>query len=555
MSNAAQSVAILTLVASAGLVSIGAFAFQYRDQPGARGFSITMIAASAWSVVLALNVWPTPFFEAHISMTLRNGLILLMLLGWLMFVLEYVNRGRITVSPHVAAAVLVIPILTILLTVTNPLHHLAIGPETPASVGGGSEIDWGPWHLVFMAYAFTISFVPAGILFRDLRSAHGIHREQLLLLLGGWAVAFVGANDYLVTGAIEGIPNYIRLSPFAFLITAGFWSLALFRHQLFGLVPVSRRTVVETIPDPVIAVDETGHVVDVNPAARDIFGIEADVTGTNLFDFEDEFPTIVDAYRNESTAEELPIEMDDGTVGYFSVTVERIRNGKAGSIVVLRTVTELKERERELERKNQRLDRFTAFVSHDLRNPVQVAQMYLEQARETGDEAAFEEVKWSHERIEEMIAAIRALTRIDADDLNHAPVDLETVAITAWDQVYDSDGSLTIDQTTSFEADETYLSHLFGNLFRNAVDHAGQDASVRVGVLDDGFYVEDDGPGIPPEERSEVFDHGFSTSESGTGYGLSIVETVADVHGWTVSITDGTDGGARFEIRSVKLFE
>ena len=91
-------------------------------------------------------------------------------------------------------------------------------------------------------------------------------------------------------------------------------------------------------------------------------------------------------------------------------------------------------------------------------------------------------------------------------------------------------------------------SKLFENLFRNAVEHGGEDMTVRVGHSPQGVYIEDDGPGIPENEREQVFDHGQTTNESGTGLGLSIVEQIAEAHGWEITIGEGTDGGTRFEI-------
>jgi signal transduction histidine kinase len=63
--------------------------------------------------------------------------------------------------------------------------------------------------------------------------------------------------------------------------------------------------------------------------------------------------------------------------------------------------------------------------------------------------------------------------------------------------------------------------------------------------------VEDDGPGIPPERRDLVFEHGFSDSADGMGFGLAIVRSIVEAHGWAISVTEGTDGGARFEVRGV----
>jgi signal transduction histidine kinase len=107
---------------------------------------------------------------------------------------------------------------------------------------------------------------------------------------------------------------------------------------------------------------------------------------------------------------------------------------------------------------------------------------------------------------------------------------------------------LVVDKIGSVDADPGRLQELFENLFRNAVEHAGDGTSVRVGELADGFFVEDDGPGIPPEEREAVFEHGHTTAKSGSGLGLSIVKSIANAHGWSIAVCDGPDGGARFRI-------
>lgn len=81
--------------------------------------------------------------------------------------------------------------------------------------------------------------------------------------------------------------------------------------------------------------------------------------------------------------------------------------------------------------------------------------------------------------------------------------------------------------------------------------------TVTVGDLDDrpGFFVADDGSGIPFEDREQVFENGYSTTRYGTGFGLSIVETVADAHGWTVDLVESESGGARFDFGDVTAIE
>jgi signal transduction histidine kinase len=93
---------------------------------------------------------------------------------------------------------------------------------------------------------------------------------------------------------------------------------------------------------------------------------------------------------------------------------------------------------------------------------------------------------------------------------------------------------------------------LLENLFSNAVEHDDGDVTVTIGDTADGFYVADDGPGIPEERREDVFEAGYSTAEDGTGFGLRIVGQIARAHGWSVRATGSAAGGARFEIGGIE---
>jgi signal transduction histidine kinase len=116
------------------------------------------------------------------------------------------------------------------------------------------------------------------------------------------------------------------------------------------------------------------------------------------------------------------------------------------------------------------------------------------------------------------------------------------------EQVQTDRATLVVEEGSgTVDARPSQLTGLFENLFRNAVEHAGPDVTVRVGPMDAGFYVADDGPGIPEGERESVFDVGETSQADGTGMGLAIVEQIAGAHGWTVSLAESADGGARFE--------
>jgi Signal transduction histidine kinase len=132
-------------------------------------------------------------------------------------------------------------------------------------------------------------------------------------------------------------------------------------------------------------------------------------------------------------------------------------------------------------------------------------------------------------------------------------VHLSSIAEACWRSVETGNAELLNEVDLLFQADSDRVRQLFENLFRNAVEHGGEDVVVRAGTLPekDGFYVEDNGSGIPDSRRETVFEVGFSTGDDGIGLGLSIVEAVVSAHGWTIQVTEATTGGARFEISNV----
>ncbi|WP_324663246.1 PAS domain-containing protein [Haloarcula sediminis] len=207
-------------------------------------------------------------------------------------------------------------------------------------------------------------------------------------------------------------------------------------------------------------------------------------------------------------------------------------------------------RETQLQRQNERLDQFASVVAHDLRNPLGVAIGFTDIVQETHDPDHFEKIENAHDRIERLIDDLLALARGETTITEPTDIEISAVATEAWGYVDTHEATLTVlDDVPAVAGDDGRLIQLFENLFRNAIEHGGYDVDVTVGQLGngEGFYVEDNGAGIPLDRQDAVFDHGVTSSDNGTGFGLSIVSDIAKAHDWTVAVTDGTDGGARFE--------
>ena len=228
-----------------------------------------------------------------------------------------------------------------------------------------------------------------------------------------------------------------------------------------------------------------------------------------------------------------------------------------GLVGFTQVITTRKEYERALERQNDRLEQFAQILSHDLRNPLSVANGHLKLAREGHpDDDHLETVGESLDRIDELVEDVLTLTRGGQRVVETEVVSLESVCTSCWEVVATADATLTVTDL-QVTADGGRLRHIFENLCRNAAEHAGRDASVEIGPLadGDGFYVADDGPGIPPAERDQIFERGYTTTADGTGLGLEIVRQIVDAHGWEIGVTESETGGTRFEIRGVEVVD
>jgi CheY-like chemotaxis protein/two-component sensor histidine kinase len=221
-------------------------------------------------------------------------------------------------------------------------------------------------------------------------------------------------------------------------------------------------------------------------------------------------------------------------------------------VSLLETVTELitraverRRQQRTLRQQNDRLEQFASVVSHDLRNPLNVADGWLDLAREGNDEG-FDRVADALDRMEQLIEDVLTLARDGSDIGETEPVAVASLAREAWSRVDTRDAALSVDDPGKVNADEGRLASVFENLFRNAVEHGGPEVQVTVGDTSEGFYVADDGPGLPADHE-QLFEWGKTTEDGGSGLGLAIVATVAEAHGWEVTAAESTDGGARFE--------
>jgi PAS domain S-box-containing protein len=536
----------LLLPASAISATLLVYAWRHRERRGAVPLAVTLAGALCWELSALLSVvgrgTPLALFSTQPATVGAN----LAVVGFVLFALAYTGReDRVTLRTGVALSV--VPAVALVLKTVNSLHGTYwTSVVRDMSEISGYTIEYGLAFYGYTAYSYALLFVGTLLILDYAADAASVYRYQTTAIVVAVLVPLV-SNALLVFEVVE-----TDLAPVAFAVSGvAFW-WAIYRAEFLDLAPIGRQVVVDDLYDGVFTVDRDHRLVDVNPTGRKLFGFEdEDIVGKHVDDLLADFPEIRTLYWRHADRDG-DTEFDIEFAGrYYHVEILSLTDGlDAGRTIHVRDVTDQKRREQELERKNERLERFASIVSHDLRNPLNVIQGRVELAEDDDDVAPhLDSIATNADRMGDIIEDVLAMTRNDGIGRRER-VDVATLAQRAWEHVHTDDATLETPGSRAVTGDPDRLVQLFENLFRNAVHHGGPGVTVTVGPLDDGsgFFVADDGPGIPPEDRERILEDGYTTSEAGTGLGLSIVAEIVDAHGWTLDVTDSDAGGARFEV-------
>lgn len=344
-----------------------------------------------------------------------------------------------------------------------------------------------------------------------------------------------------------------------------------------------------SLSDAIISIEYSGSqpiVSGINKGFIQTFGYTpGEIIGKSLYDYIlpeeyadkiphpndrdiDEMPYTVSVTRKTKNGiqeflcrEVQTVEGDDQSVirSYTEITPIKRRE-----VELERQVKQLKEKNTRLEDKNQQIEQFASILSHDLRNPINIAQGYVSQIKNEENEQEVAVIERAFNRMDALIEDTLTLRNQSqpVEELDcHAVSEL---AESAWEVVESGDSELRVTDRFDFACDEERVTRLFENIFKNAMDHNEDPVIIRVGIHDTlttstrgdtqkAFYVSDDGCGIPEDKREQVFEIGETTRRDGTGLGLPIVKRIAEAHQWNVQVVDSFDDGAKFVFNNVSI--
>jgi len=569
---------------------IAALAWRHRPTPGATPLAGLSVGSAIWAfATLAQVLVDGSLISVFWGKFTYLGIVLSGTF-WFVLTLEYSGRERY-LKPPTVGLLAIEPVAINALVWTNDVHHLVWASVDPGGSVYGYTVTYGPAFWAHVTYSYAL--LAAGSLFvlGQFYRSRSIYRGQAFAMFLSALAPWVGNALFLSEATTAD------WAPISFVVScvALFWAMR--TRDLVDVTPVARNTVLDRIPSGVVVVDRNDRILDANAELERLVGAEDDrLVGATVDEAFADHPPLASAIGDRNGTREITFAAD-GDPRHFDVEIEPLIDDlgrRIGRIALVHDVTEQRRRERELERQNEQLDRFAEVLSHDLRNPLNVADGYLDVVAETGDLEHVGRIRSAHERMNDLIEDVRTLVTQGQTVTETELLDLEAVARSAASNVDTRDAEVRIDDDIGIvDADENRLLQAFENLFRNAVEHgveapsgepatvaaesagaaaesasdgvAGSDAddadepavTIRVGRIDDaaagrnGFYVADDGPGIPPDVREKVFESGFTTGDDGTGLGLAIVQNAIEAHGWRIEAAESESGGASFEVTGV----
>jgi PAS domain S-box-containing protein len=594
----------LTLAALLAVVG-GVNAWRRRKGPVEVWGTIVQLMLTVWALVMLFTVSFTvkPLKFAAVSLIVPT--VLATALAFFVFTVYFVGRSEWLTRERLGL-LWALPVVATVLVATNSAHHLVFRDVTMVSTGRYEQISYtfGPgfYAVATVSYLFCGTFL--ALLFQQFRNSRNVYRKISFVL-------FVSLTILVLTT----VPSALQVGPFphftllpytylvlgAFLIagTSSVWFLqvlplerllAVFRPGDHTQISTARATVMEEIDGGIITLDSDGIVVDINTMAKKMIGADrpigshvSEIAPTERIKSDTAIGAVLDSGGElQELSEEIWVETG-AQERCYAVRVSALSDDDdAGHVVLLHDITDqkrreqaLRERERELEQQNERLERqktqlehqnerldqFAGIVSHDLRNPLNVAKghagLLADQTAAAESPAvetdSIDQITDSLDRMEAIIEDALTLARQGKAITETEPVELGDLIESSWSTVDTAQASLEYPRRVTINADPGRLRNVFENLFRNSKEHGRDDVSITVGLLDDGFFLEDDGPGIPEDRQEQVFEEGFTTSEEGTGFGLAIVHDVVRAHGWDITVTTGEQGGARFEVTGIEF--
>jgi PAS domain S-box-containing protein len=574
----ANPLALTALIAAV----LGIYIWDRRSATGAKSAAALMVTVFVWCTGYMLEFMGVDLETKLFWAKIQYFGITTLPVALFMFSINFSGYKLWRVTPKLAA-LLIIPILTIILVFTNEAHRLIWPAWTLKVINEQTAIlnlEHGSFFWVNFIYAFLLLTTSTILIIQALIRRPKAYRGQISSVLVGVAAPWIG-------NAISNLANlHIDLTPFSFAITglAIVWSI--YKYHLFEIAPNAYETVINSMRDPVFIMDMRNTIINANPAAQQMLGLPASgVIGHHSSEVFVDQTDIFDIYQHALNIREEITIGSESQKRYYEISILPLTDRLdkiLGRAAILHDISDRKRavnamamsRDQALESSRVKSE-FLARVSHELRTPLGVIRGYADLLSEPAygelsqlQTKAVSEIIDSTERISGMVGELLDEARLAAGavqlvikSINPAEI-LEDVkqklSVLANQKKLELTTELDPDLPEQLVGDPTRIHQMVTNLTSNSIKFTKQG---KVGIR---FYlhnsiqwaieVNDTGPGIPEEAHESIFEP-FRQADSsiprifgGTGLGLSIVKHLTNLMGGEITVESEVGNGSTFTI-------
>lgn len=276
---------LLTICVCCGVLLLARWVKRQRYFPGRETFIVLHLASIWWMVAAGLEMAAQgPQCKVFWASMAWPG-ILAMPTFWAMFLWQYVNSVRQPLSLRTVLGLAVVPLLIWLMALSNPWHGLFYGANTaPLSDAPGAPIRYqhGPLFYAAAAYLYLFMAFSMGVVLRAALVSYGVHRRHFMAFAVVTVIPWVANIGYVVFGwMLFGFDP----TPFSFAFTLLAFAWLIVGVRLFDLLPIARHLLLDALLDPVLVVDAQLRVIEANPAALKLAGLQGSWQGRPLTDW------------------------------------------------------------------------------------------------------------------------------------------------------------------------------------------------------------------------------------------------------------------------------
>jgi PAS domain S-box-containing protein len=500
------------------------------------------------------------------------------------FALIYSGRGKWLTRTRLIL-ISIVPTITCVLALTNEWHRLLWSEVLmPAGAAIGPLIvGHGPWYNINILYAYTFLLLATFFFAQIALRTHSLYRSQAVIMLVGMIIPWVGNFVYIFR--LGPVPS-LDWTPLALTLTSISLEVGFARFGLMDILPVAQGLIFSAMREGVIVADAKGRIVEINPAAQDIFrSHDEQLIGKEIRQF---LPAWVEWNTDPKEAAEKTHEIklgegpEERDYSLRTTPILARRGQVVGQMATLTDVTEQKHSEQQLQQAhaealeaNRMKTQLLASISHDLRTPLGAIMGYTEMIQ-TGVLGPVNGQQQS--AASEVLDSTNQLLAFVNNLISQAQI--ETGRVVIRDTIFDpSELILAVESTVRYNAqkkgleieteiDPTLPEQLYGdpywlkqiliNLTNNAVKYTDKGCVkirfIRAEEVNWAMQVVDTGVGISQESQGMIFEP-FQQAEnttlrrrSGSGLGLSIVKQLAGLMNGRIELLSEVGHGSVFTI-------